>query len=314
MKIAFMGTPEFAKVALEQIFNSGIQVCVAYTQAPKTAGRGHNKLKNSQVHLFCDLVGIPVRTPKTLKNSDEEIEFLKKLNPDVIVVAAYGLIIPKSIIDIPKYGCINIHASILPRWRGAAPIYHALLAGDKKTGITIMQVDSGVDTGKILMIEELDIDKNEILTNLESKLSKIGAKCIINVLNNIEYFYKNAMDQDDLYATYANKIKKEDEKIDWNMPAVDIERKIRALNSSPLAFTEICKNGKNDIIKIVSSNVIDSDKIHYEDIGKIINKEMDVVCGKGVLRLAKIKPSSKNEMSSVDFLRGNSWVLGEKFN
>jgi len=231
LSIVFAGTPDFAVPALKALDHSEHKVLAVYTMPDRAAGRGQ-KITKSSVKQFAEAHGLPIFQPEKFTS-----ENLKKLNPDVLIVAAYGLILPAEVLNIPKYGCINIHASILPRWRGAAPIHRAVLADDKTTGITIMQMDKGLDTGDILNISTCDIPKNITTGELHDQLADIGASNLLTVLNNLNHYQSNAIKQDNSSATYAEKISKQEAQINWTESAELIERKIRGYNPYPIAYT-----------------------------------------------------------------------------
>ncbi|MBU6474848.1 MAG: methionyl-tRNA formyltransferase, partial [Alphaproteobacteria bacterium] len=230
LKIAFMGTPEFSVHILDALVNAGHDVVCVYCQPPRPAGRGH-KLQPAPVQRRAEDLHIPVRTPKSLKKDAAARADFAALDLDAAVVAAYGLILPQEVLDAPKYGCINIHASLLPRWRGAAPIQRALLAGDAKSGVCIMKMDAGLDTGPVLMRGEVPIAQTTTAPELHDALAKQGAELIVRTLENIDAITPEPQTEDG--ATYAKMLSKEDGKIDWTQPAAVIERQIRALTPWP---------------------------------------------------------------------------------
>ena len=235
MKIVFAGTPHFAAAALDALISAGHDIALVLTQPDKAAGRGM-KTTQSPVKALAELHGLPILQPDTLKNRPEIEAKLAEIDADVMVVAAYGLILPATILNIPRLGCVNIHASILPRWRGAAPIQRAILAGDAKSGITLMQMDAGLDTGDILTVDEIPIEENDTGMTLHDKLAALGAQAIVRLFSNNPPERFKGVRQDDALATYAAKLSKSEGAIDWTEDARQIVRKIRAFDPFPGAF------------------------------------------------------------------------------
>src|ERR1700760_2717251 len=232
MRLAFMGTPPFAAKALEALIEAGHEVAAVYSQPPRPAGRGH-KLVPSAVHMLADSHGIPVRTPAKLRTVVEEHEAFAALELDLGVVAAYGLILPQPILDAPRLGCLNIHGSLLPRWRGAAPVQRAILAGDKETGITIMRMDAGLDTGPMLLKGAVPIGRWTTSVQLFDQLADLGADLIVEAIARLEKGDLPDIPQPEDGVTYAAKLDRADGIIDWTLPAADLDRRIRALNPWP---------------------------------------------------------------------------------
>lgn len=280
-RVIFMGTPDFAVSALKAIIAAGYNVVGVYSQPPRAAGRGM-QLQKSPVQQIAEAANIPTFTPLNFKE-DADIQAFKDLKPDVAVVAAYGLLLPQVILDIPKYGCINIHASLLPRWRGAAPIQRAIMAGDKVTGITIMQMDAGLDTGDMLAKAELAIAEMNTQA-LHDKLSALGADLIINTLNDLDNL--KPVPQPIEGVTYAKKIAKEEGLIDWQDSATVIAAKIRAINC--------WFDFKGKRVRILSAAVVDK-----APAGSLIAK-----CGQGMIELLLLQPEGKKPMSGADFMNG----------
>lgn len=300
-----MGTPEFAKTALEAIHNAGHNVIGVFSQPPKPVGR-KQILQNSPVHEYAEQNGIPVYTPKSLRKGNAA-EIIKELNPDVIVVAAYGFIIPESILDTPKYGCINIHASILPRWRGAAPIQHAIMAGDDKTGITVMKMDPGMDTGDIISIGEVAIDNNTTYGSLVHDLSVLGSKMIVETLADLENSLSDAYVQPADGATIAGKITKEMEQIDWNKTAQEIERNIRAFNPAPSMWSTVCGTR----MKFLKAEIVDDMDLGIYEPGTVVNEDFIVACGMNTyLKILEVQPAGKSIMSAQAFINGHKNIIG----
>ena len=301
MKVVFMGTPDFSVPVLEALVKHHEVVCV-YTRAPKEAGRGHKETK-TPVHLFAEQHGIEVRTPKTLRLEDEQVAF-RALNADVAIVAAYGLILPQPILEAFPYGCINVHASLLPRWRGAAPIQRAIEAGDEKSGVTIMQMDVGLDTGDMLLKGEVDITPETTGETLHDALSAIGAGLIIEVLDNIEKIKPEK--QDDALSCYAAKIEKSESKLDFSCPAEEIERKVRAFNPYPATYFEY----EGERFKVLEVEALDADS--GMECGAIVPNDTGLLiqCGQGMILVLKIQRQGKKVMDTDELLRGFSFAEG----
>lgn len=302
MKVVFMGTPDFAVPVLENLVKEHNVVCV-YTRAPKEAGRGHKETK-TPVHLKAEELGIEVRTPKTLRNPEEQQKF-KDLQADVAVVAAYGLILPKEILEAFPYGCLNTHASLLPRWRGAAPIQRAIEAGDKKSGVTIMQMDEGLDTGDMLLKGEVEITDTTTGGELHDALSKIGADLIMEALRN--YTSIKPQKQDDSQSCYAAKLEKEETHLDFSQSAEVLERKIRAFNPFPSTYFEY----KGERFKVYEAEALMADSGYAP--GTIIPNDSGllIACGEGMLFITKIQRQGKKAMPIEELLRGFQFVPDE---
>ena len=299
MKIVFMGTPDFSVPVLEKLIDEHEVVCV-YTRAPKVAGRG-NELKKTPVHLTAEKYGIEVRTPKTLKDEALQKEFAA-LQADVAVVAAYGLILPKSVIEAFKYGCINVHASLLPRWRGAAPIQRAIEAGDRSSGVTIMQIVEALDAGKMYAKGIVPITSETTGGSLHDALSVLGADLMCDVLKNIDSIVPQ--NQDESLVTYAKKLEKEEEKLDFTASAFDLERKIRAFNPYPAVYFEY----KGERFKVLRANISDLEG----KAGEILqaDKVLKIACGEKTLDITLIQRQGKRAMSADELLRGFNFEKG----
>ena len=295
MKVVFMGTPDFAVPALRAIAAEHEVVCV-YTQPPREAGRG-NKILKTPVNLAAEELDLPVKTPASLKKPEAQDE-LRSLNADIAVVAAYGLILPKAVLDIFPKGVVNIHASLLPRWRGAAPIQRAIEAGDKKSGVTIMRVDEGLDTGDMLLKGEVEIDENTTGGILHDKLAEIGKALILQALQNIDNLKPEK--QDDSLACYAKKLEKSEAKLDFNRPADELERKIRAFNPYPGAYFEY--NGER--FKVFAAEVL-NDNAGMEP-GSLVPNDSGLLieCNPGMLFVTEIQRQGKRAMPTEELLRG----------
>lgn len=297
LKIVFAGTPDFAARHLAALLSSHHKVVAVYTQPDRPAGRG-KKLTASPVKQLAQEHGIPVYQPASLKAEEAQQE-LAAIDADIMVVVAYGLLLPKAVLDTPRLGCINVHGSILPRWRGAAPIQRAIWAGDTQTGVTIMQMDEGLDTGDMLKIATLDIDAKETSATLYERLAELGPQALVECLGDIASGNAVAEKQNDELANYAKKLSKEEAQIDWSMSAVAIERCIRAFNPWPMSHFSVADNN----IKVWDAEVEaeNSDKAP----GTILSadkKGIRVATGEGVLRLLSIQPPGKKAMSAADIL------------
>ena len=295
MKVVFMGTPDFAVPALRAIAAEHEVVCV-YTQPPREAGRG-NKILKTPVNLMAEELDLPVKTPVSLKKTEAQDE-LRSLKADIAVVAAYGLILPKAVLDIFPKGVINIHASLLPRWRGAAPIQRAIEAGDKKSGVTIMRVDEGLDTGDMLLKGEVEIDENTTGEILHDKLAEIGKTLILQTLRNIDSLKPEK--QDDSLACYAKKLEKSEAKLDFNRPADELERKIRAFNPYPGAYFEY----NSERFKVFAAEVL-NDNAGMEP-GSLVPNDSGLLieCNPGMLFVTEIQRQGKRAMPTEELLRG----------
>jgi len=295
-----MGTPDFAVPALKALHGAGHEIVAVYSQPPRPRGRGQ-QVQKSPVQLYAEEHGIPVFNPKSLKNAEAQEEF-KKLNADVAVVAAYGLILPKAVLDAPKYGCINIHASLLPRWRGASPIQHAIWSGDPETGITLMQMDEGLDTGAVISLERITITDKTTSSSLHDELSVLGGKMIVKAIGELAKTgaLKSVPQNDD--STYAPMLKKENGKINWSLSAAMIDRQIRALNPWPGTWTEF--EGKR--IKIHAAEISPA----KGNPGEILDRHGNIGHG---LKILKIQPEGKNAMDFSAAVNGGYLKVGGIF-
>lgn len=314
LNIIFMGTPDFSVPALAALHEAGHNILCVYTQPPRPAGRGHN-VKKSAIHEWADAHDIAVHTPKSLKNKEEQ-DIFAQYNADLAVVAAYGLILPQEVLDAPRHGCINIHASILPRWRGASPIQRAIWAQDSESGVTIMQMDTGLDTGDMLLIGKTPILADTTAQSLHDELSRIGGDLMViaaNVLASGEALTPEK--QDDEQSCYARLLKKEDGQIDWTQSADQIDAQIRALNPWPGTFTQIQdESGKQKRMKITAA-ALPNEQSTAEEAGTILNKDGDIACGSdgSILRISRIQPDGKKPMDFASALNGGYIHIGQKF-
>ena len=297
LKLIFAGTPDFAARHLAALLSSDHEVIAVYTQPDKPAGRGQ-KLTASPVKELALAHDLPVYQPASLRNEAAQAE-LAALGADLMVVVAYGLILPKAVLDTPRLGCLNVHGSLLPRWRGAAPIQRAIWAGDAETGVTIMQMDVGLDTGAMIRKVSCPIAFDETSASLYDKLAELGPQALVDTLGAMAAGETAAEAQDDALANYAQKLSKEEARIDWSMEAVAIERCIRAFNPWPISWFEAAEQ----TIKVWQAEVIDSD--HGQSAGTLLKADkqgIDVATGKGVLRLLTLQPPGKKAMSVPDLL------------
>ena len=304
LKIIFAGTPDFAASALSALIKSEHEVVAVYTQPDRPAGRGR-KLRASPVKEVALKHDIPVLQPEKLKDAETH-NVLRAFNADVMIVAAYGLILPQVVLDIPRLGCLNIHASLLPRWRGAAPIQRAIAAGDKESGITIMQMDAGLDTGDILLLSSCPINDNDNGGDLHDRLAEMGANSILETLKNLDSGNTKPIKQDDALAIYAHKLDKKEAVINWQDSAENIERLVRAFNPWPVTFTYI--NDKT--LRIWQAQALpDNSELEAGTIISTNKKGIDISCGEGTLRLLKLQPSGSKAMDVASFMNGHAKQL-----
>ena len=301
LKIIFMGTPSFAVPILESILNSQHHILAVYTQNPKKGDRGQ-KIKISPIHYFAKEKKIAVRSPQNLDK--EEMMFIQKLNPDIIVVVAYGKIIPPEYLKIKNIKFINIHASLLPKWRGAAPIQRSLMEMDEETGISIMKIIPKLDSGPFLLQEKIQIKKNDNYESLSAKLANLGSRLIIKSLNLIETNNFKLIDQDETKATYARKINKKESKIDWNTPAKKLIAKINGLSPFPGAWFE----HKKKRIKILEALEVDQ----TGETGEILDDNLTIACKEKAIQVLSVQKEGKKILKTKEFLSGYLVRKGEK--
>jgi methionyl-tRNA formyltransferase len=302
MRVVFMGTPAFAATALAAIADAGHEVACAYSQPPRPAGRGHRETR-SDVHELAAARGIPVRTPARLRDPAEHAAFAA-LQADIAVVAAYGLILPRPVLDAPRHGCINIHASLLPRWRGAAPIQRAILAGDRESGITIMRMDEGLDTGPMLLRAAVPIGPQTTAGELHDALAALGARLIVEALALLATGDAAATPQPDAGVTYAAKISKDEARLDWTRPAGELARVVRGFNPVPGAFFEL----EGERIRILAAEQIGA----HGAPGTVLDDRLTVACGDGALRALVVQRSGRAAMDAHAFLRGRKLPAGTR--
>ena len=311
MKIVFMGTPDFARDSLEAIYNAGHDILAVVTNVDKPKGRGM-KMIATPVKEFAIEKNLPVFQPEKVKKNEEFINEIKSLNPDIICVVAYGKILPKEILDIPQYGCINVHASLLPKYRGASPIQWAVIDGCEYSGVTTMKMDEGLDTGDILMVEKVKLDAKETGGSLFDRLSDVGAHLLVKTLEGLEAGTITPVKQDDSESTYVKMLHKSFGKMDFNKSAAELERLIRGLNPWPSAFTYI--DGK--MLKIWDADVADNiSEVQTEEVkpGQVVTvgkNTFTIACGQGYLVVNEVQLEGKKRMDSGSFLRGNQLEAG----
>ena len=293
LTIIFMGTPDFAVLALIALHEAGHDIACVYTQPPRPAGRG-KKLRPSPVQAKAEELGIPVRSPRSLKSEEAQTEFAA-LNADVAVVAAYGLILPQAILDAPTHGCLNIHASILPRWRGAAPIHRAIMAGDAETGVTIMQMEAGLDTGPMLHIVRTPVN-DKTTGELTEELAELGASAIVEVLADLGSYAPQP--QDEAGVIYAPKIDKAEARIDWSRPAGELVRMIHGLAPFPGAWFEL----EGERLKLLRAEAAQGSGAP----GTVLDEDFAIACGSGTIRPVRLQRAGKPAMERGDFLRGRA--------
>ena len=307
LRLVYMGTADFAVPALRALAESRHEVLAVYTQPARPAGRGM-KARPSPVQRAAEEYGLPVRTPVTLKDDDEQ-STLAALRPDLAVVAAYGLILPQAILDIPRLGCINLHGSALPRWRGAAPIQRAILAGDQETGVTIIQMEAGLDTGPMLALERVAITPETTAQTLHDRLAALAADMILPILDRLAAGGVTPTPQLEEGATYARKIEKEEGRIDWRQPADVIHRKLRALNPWPGCFSTL----GDQRLRLLAGEVEAGTPASVNKSGLVLDDHLRVACGDGILRITKLQKSGGKPMDAGAFLRGHPLPAGTRF-
>jgi methionyl-tRNA formyltransferase len=310
LKVIFAGTPVFAEMSLKRIVESQHRVVAVYTQPDKPQGRGQ-KISFNPVKTFASAQGIPVYQPKNFRELGA-LDALYALEADIMVVAAYGLILPEAVLKFPRLGCINIHASLLPRWRGASPIQQSILSGDEETGITIMQMDKGLDTGDMLMRRALAITPEDTSETLHDKLALLGAEMIVPVLDALLLGVLTPEPQNDVLATYAPKIEKEAAQIDWHLPAVNLERMIRAYQPWPVAFTHL----NDTVIKVYQARVVpESVHVPAGTIFRQTKESLVIATGEGCLEIFSMQLPNKKVLNVSDLLHSKAafFKVGQVF-
>lgn len=305
MRVIFAGTPDFSVDALESLLAAGHEIVAVYTQPDRQAGRGR-KTRSGPVKLCAEKHGLVIEQPATMKDAAAR---MKEFSADVMVVVAYGILLPPEILQIPRFGCLNIHASLLPRWRGAAPIHRAIEAGDIETGITIMQMDAGLDTGDILATYPVRIETSDTAEHLHDRLALVGAKAIKDVLAKLDSFQKTPLPQQQELATYAKKITRDEANIDWTENCELLERRIRAFNPWPGSQTWY-KGTKLRIWQAECKN-----EVHQSESGTILSADKSgirIACGKGSLQIFELQRAGGKTLPASDFLNGMPLEVGQK--
>jgi len=304
MKVIFAGTPDFSIAALQALLDSKHEVIAVYTQPDRPAGRGR-KLTASPVKVLAEAHQLPIYQPESLRDTEAQAQ-LAQLNADVMVVVAYGLILPQAVLDMPKHGCLNIHASLLPRWRGAAPIQRAIEMGDAQTGVTIMQMDKGLDTGDMLTVATTEIKEDDTAQTLHDRLQTLGSKALLDTLTAIETQRLHPVKQNESEATYAEKMTKAEAQIDWNQTAQNIARKVQAFNPWPVAFTPF----NSQPLRIWQARALPSETVTAQpgEVMAVQKEGMDIQTGKGILRCLQVQPAGKKAMSAYDFAQARNLV------
>ena len=292
MRVIFMGTPDFSVPVLDALVEAGHEIAAVYCQPPRPAGRG-KKDRPTPVHARAEALGLEVRPPKSLKSDDEQARFAA-LNADVAVVVAYGLILPQPVLDAPSHGCLNIHASLLPRWRGAAPIHRAIMAGDAETGICIMQMEAGLDTGPVLLREATEIGRDETTGALHDRLSAMGARLIVEALARLDTLSPEPQPEEGV--TYASKIDKAEAAVDWSRPAEEVSRQIRGLAPFPGAWTM----REEDRIKLLGARVVEGTGTP----GEALDDAFVIACGSGAVQVTRAQRAGRGAPDADSFLRG----------
>jgi methionyl-tRNA formyltransferase len=304
LRLIFMGTPDFAVPTLLELVAQGHEIAVVYTRAAKPAGRGM-KLQLSPVEQEARRLGIPVLTPATLKTPEALAEF-RAHDADAAVVVAYGMILPPAILDAPKYGCFNLHASLLPRWRGAAPINRAIMAGDTETGVMVMKMDAGLDTGDVAMAERMAITDAMTAADLHDALAPLGGDLMARAMGALERDRLQFTKQSAEGVTYAAKIEKAEARIDWNRPARAVLRHIHGLSPFPGAWGEMTLEGEVARVKILRCELVDGSGAP----GEVLDDRLAIACKEGALRILELQRAGKQPMKAADFLRGTPLRAG----
>lgn len=299
LRIIFMGTPDFSVPSLVALADAGHEIIACYSQPPRPAGRRGLELKKSPVHEKAEELGITVFTPENFKSEDEQEKF-KSLGADVAIVIAYGLLLPKAILDAPRLGCYNGHASLLPRWRGAAPLQRAIMAGDDTTGVNIMKMDVGLDTGPVALSQVLPISQNMTAGELHDALSQVTADLMVKTASALEQDKITLEEQSEEGVLYASKIEKSESRIDWSKPAQEVHNHIRGLSPFPGAWCEMQLGGKPQRVKVINSELAEG----KGEVGTVL-EGLTICCGDGAVKLTRVQRAGKQAQSAEEFLRGN---------
>ena len=304
LRLIFMGTPDFSVPTLLELVAHGHEIVAVYTRAPKPGGRRGLQLQPTPVEEAARKLGVPVLTPKTLKTS-EALEEFSAFEADAAVVVAYGMILPQAILDAPKLGCYNLHASLLPRWRGAAPINRAIMAGDAESGVMVMKMDVGLDTGDVAMAERLAITDNMTALDLHDRLSRLGADLMVRAMAALDRGGLQLRKQSEEGVTYAAKIDKAEARIDWSKPARAVLRHIHGLSPFPGAWAEL----ENARVKILRCELAKGAGAP----GEVLDEQLTIACGEGAIRISELQREGKGRMQAADFLRGTPVKAGARF-
>lgn len=308
LRLIFMGTPDFSVATLLELVAHGHEIAAVYTRAPKPGGRRGLQLQPTPVEEAARKLGVPVLTPKTLK-TQEALDAFSAFEADAAVVVAYGMILPQAILDAPKLGCYNLHASLLPRWRGAAPINRAIMAGDAESGVMVMKMDVGLDTGDVAMAERLAITDNMTALDLHDRLSRLGADLMVRAMAALDRGALQLKKQSEDGVTYAAKIDKAEARIDWSKPAHAVLRHIHGLSPFPGAWAELAGVAENARVKILRCELAKGAGAP----GEVLDSQLTIACGEGAIRILELQREGKARMQAVDFLRGVSLKAGAKF-
>jgi methionyl-tRNA formyltransferase len=305
LRVVFMGTPEFAVPTLTEIVGQGHEVAAVYSQPPRPAGRRGLELKKSPVHEVAERFGLTVRIPAKLK-ADGEADFFVSLGADVAVVVAYGQILPRAFLEAPVHGALNLHASLLPRWRGAAPIERAIMAGDRETGVMVMQMEAGLDTGPVAMVERIAIGPDTTAGEVTGRLSRLGADLMVRALAALSRGGLATSPQAAEGVTYAKKIEKSETRIDWSRPAAEVHNHIRGLSPDPGAWCEMDFGKGPERVKVLRSTLADGSGAP----GTVLDDTLAVACGSGAVRLTELQRAGSRAMKADEFLRGARVAAG----
>lgn len=307
LRIIFMGTPDFSVPTLDALIKAGHEIVACYSQPPRPAGRRGLELVKSPVHKTAEAYGIDVFTPLSLKDAAAAEQF-KALNADVAVVVAYGMLLPQAILDAPKHGCFNGHASLLPRWRGAAPIQRAIMAGDEETGVMVMQMEAGLDTGPVALSHRISIDESTTAGLLHNELAEAGAALMVAAMAMLESDALHLTPQSEDGVTYASKIEKGETRIDWNLPARQVARHIMGLSPFPGAWCEMSFGKKSDRVKILEARATSESGAP----GDVLDDNLTIACSEGSIELLRLQRAGSKALDRKEFLRGNTLATGTR--